>query len=230
MAGRFLDTELFNKLSYYIENLLFVYTITRKTRRKDINFTREVAQWGRTLKKVKTSEEFHEFIRVNLLPELEALKEDFKASLGQISDSNLAKFRLRYTLAKIDQYIGEKTYGNPKPLEWYLDKAITIEHILPQSQKDIYSQKLGNLTLLERSINSSIADKNYADKISGYRQSEIIITRSLVETLNVGNNTQLNRAMNQIGLVSFKTWEHNCIDERQKILVNIAMKVWGMDF
>lgn len=229
MSGRFLNTELFNKLSYYLENLFFVYTITRKTRRKDVNLTREFAQWGKQLKKVKTTEEFDEFILINLAPELEASKEDFKASLEQISSSNLAKFRLRYTLAKIDQFIEEKTYGNTKPLEWYLDKTITIEHILPQSQKDSYSHKLGNLTLLEKTINSSISDNNYSEKIIGYRQSQILITRSLVETPNVGNNTQLNRAMNEFGIRSFHEWDRSCIDIRQKILINIAMKVWGMD-
>ena len=229
LGGRFLEINLFNKLSYYVENLLFAYTITRKARRKDINLTREFAKWGRILKGVKTNEELDSFINKYLKPELESLKEDFKSSLLEISSTNLIKFRLKYILAKITQFVEDQAFGNAKPLDWYLDKSVTIEHILPQSQKDTYSERLGNLTLLEKTINSSISDKYYQDKLSGYRESQIIITRSLAEIPYVGNNTQLNRAMNDLNLVKFTTWDHSSIDKRQQILVNIAIKVWGME-
>jgi hypothetical protein len=136
---------------------------------------------------------------------------------------------LKYILAKITQFVEDQAFGNAKPLDWYLDKSVTIEHILPQSQKDIYSERLGNLTLLEKTINSSISDKYYQEKLSGYRESQIIITRSLAEIPYVGNNTQLNRAMNDLNLVKFTTWDHSSIEKRQQILVNIAIKVWGME-
>ncbi|MEH2323945.1 MAG: DUF262 domain-containing HNH endonuclease family protein [Nostoc sp.] len=229
LGGRFLEISLFNKLSSYVENLLFAYTITRKARCKDINLTREFAKWGRILKGVKTNDELDSFINKYLKPELESLKEDFKSSLIEISSTNLIKFRLKYILAKITQFVEDQAFGNAKPLDWYLDKSVTIEHILPQSQKDIYSERLGNLTLLEKTINSSISDKYYHDKVSGYRESQIIITRSLAGIPSVGNNTQLNRAMNDLNLVNFTTWDHSSIDKRQQILVNIAIKVWGME-
>ncbi|MBD2578651.1 DUF262 domain-containing protein [Oscillatoria sp. FACHB-1406] len=229
MGGRFLEINLFNKLSFYVENLLFVNTITRKARRKDVNLTREFAQSARKLRYVKTSDDLNKFIAENISPKLDLLKEDFRLSLSELSSNNLAKFRLRYFLAKIDQFIVKESYGNLKPLESYLDKSITIEHILPQSKKDPLFPKLGNLTLLEKTINSSLSNKEYKDKIEGYRQSQMLITRSLVEEIAVGNKTQLNRAMTKLNLISFSQWDNAAIEQRQIILVNIAMKVWGLD-
>ncbi len=229
LSGRFLKPELFNKLSLYVENLLSAYIITRKTRRKDFNLGREFARWSKDLRSVQTSEDLDEFIKEHFIPELNCLKDDFKQSLFELSESNLAKYRLRYILAKISQFVEKEAYGNSKELEFYLDKNITIEHILPQSSGNSKSQKLGNLTLLEKTINSSIYDKKYDDKLSGYRQSQILITRSLSEIPHVGDDTQLNRAMSELGLVNFQTWDEGSIDRRQEILVNIAMKVWGLD-
>jgi len=229
LSGRLLKPELFNKLSYYLENLFFIYVITRKTRRKDFNLGREFANWSKKLREVKTSEQLDIFIKNYFIPEIELLKEDFKQSLLQISVTNLAKYRLRYILAKIAQFVEKEVYGDLIELERYLDKNITIEHILPQSSQNTDYQKLGNLTLLEKGINSSVSDKSYADKISSYRESRILLTRSLAEIPHVGSNTQFNRAINEFGLVNFTKWDLNSIEERQKILVNIALRVWGIE-
>ncbi len=178
---------------------------------------------------VKNSQQLEQFIYKHFTPQLEELREDFRQSVMQTSGSNLAKFRLRYLLAKITQYVEEKAFSNSESLDFYLDKSMTIEHILPQSKQDTYSGKLGNLTLLEKTINSSISDKDYQDKLLGYRQSRIFITRSLSEKLHVGDDTQLNRVIIDLGLTNFRIWDHDSIDQRQEILVNIAMKVWGLD-
>ncbi len=157
------------------------------------------------------------------------MQEEFKQTIMQTSGINLAKYRLRYLLAKIAQYVEQQAFGNAESLDFYLDKTITIEHIMPQSRNDPYCNKLGNLTLLEKTLNSSISDKSYQDKISGYRQSKILITRSLADKLYIGNNTRLNRAMNELGLVEFIEWNYDSINKRQQILVDIAMKVWGLN-
>jgi hypothetical protein len=229
LGGHFLEKPLFEKLSSYIENLFFITSITRKTRRKDFNITRNFALLSRDLRGVKTSEDLDNFIYKNFLPQLKDLREEFKQSVMQTSDSNLAKFRLRYLLAKIAQYVEKRSFGHSESLDFYLDKSITIEHILSQSSQNSNLQKLGNLTLLEKTINSSISDKEYTTKIEGYKQSKILITHSLSEVPYIGNNTQLNRAMNDLGLINFKEWDSHAIDKRQEILVNIAIKVWGLD-
>ncbi|MBD2690738.1 DUF262 domain-containing protein [Anabaena catenula] len=229
LGGHFLEKAIFEKLSYYIENLFFIISITRKTRRKDFNITREFAIWSRELRCVKTIENLDDFVDKYFIPQITELKDEFQQSVSQTSGSNLAKYRLRYLLAKITQYVEKEAFGHSESLDFYLDKSITIEHILPQAKQDSYSSKLGNLTLLEKTINSSISDKNYQNKLLGYQQSKILITRSLAEKPHVGNNTQINRAMVNLGLIHFGMWDYEAINKRQEILVNIAMKVWGLD-
>lgn len=229
LGGRFLNRELFEQLSSYVEKILFVHTITRKTRRKDINLTREFAKWASKLRKVKNSQELDQFLNDNLLSELESLRSDFEVAISQISTSNLAKFRLRYMLARIDQFVEEKITGNPKSIDWYLDKNITIEHISPQSKNASLTQNLGNLTLLEKSINSSVGKKPYDQKKLDYKQSQILITRTLVELPKVGQDTKFNRGIKELGLENFTAWDDKSIEKRKKFLVHISSKVWIED-
>lgn len=240
LAGRFLEKDLFSKLCYNVESLLFIYTITRSSRRKDVNLIRNFSQWSRDLKKIRNGEELLDFIQKSFYSEFNYLRADFEAAFYELTDSNIAKFRLRYILAKIAQFVEKEAYDNYKPLTWYLDQSIHIEHILPKSQKnelrqlfdkpdeyDLYTKNIGNLTLLEKTINSSIVDRQYELKKDGYQQSQILITRALVNQLNVGQNTQLNRAIELLELHPFRIWNSEAIETRQKMLVNLAKRVWG---
>jgi uncharacterized protein with ParB-like and HNH nuclease domain len=240
LAGRFLEKDLFSKLCYYVESLLFIYTITRSSRRKDVNLIRNFSQWSRDLRKIRNGEELLNFIQNNFYSEFQALQTDFESAFYELTDSNIAKFRLRYILAKIAQFVEKEAYNNCKPLTWYLDQSIHIEHILAKSQKnelrqsfdkpdeyDLYTKNIGNLTLLEKTINSSILDRPYEFKKHGYQQSQILITRALTNQLNVGQNTQLNRAIEVLDLHPFIIWNSKAIEKRQEILVNLAKRVWG---
>jgi len=241
LAGRFLEKELFTTLCSHVENLLFVYTVTRSSRRKDINMIRSFSQWSKRLRLVQSSEELSDFIMTYIGEEFNALANEFESVFREMTDSGIAKFRLRYILAKMAQFIDESAYSNCKPLTWYLDKSIHVEHILPRTSNpdlikafdkpieyDSYIRKLGNLTLLEKTINSSISDDPYELKKEGYRQSQILMTRSLVDRANVGNNTQLNRTLTALELQPFDSWSSNDIIRRQEIFVRLAKMVWGL--
>ncbi|WP_414755703.1 DUF262 domain-containing protein [Anabaena sp. CCY 9910] len=242
LSGRHLSKELFINLCLYVENLLFFYTITRSSRRRDINVIRSFSQWSKKLREICNEEQFVHFIKEHFVPEFVSMRDDFELTFRELTDSKIAKFRLRYILAKINQYIDDMVYSNSKPLEWYLNKANHIEHILPQSiSTDVinvfdkpneyksYAQKLGNLTLLEKTINTSVSDKPYTQKKSGYRESQIFTTRSLVEKPNVGNNTQLNRAIQLLDIQQFEDWNSESIEKRQEILTQVAKRVWGLE-
>lgn len=49
-----------------------------------------------------------------------------------------------------------------------VDHGMSVEHIVPESSQKDYSDNLGNLTLLEDSINSGAADTPVANKIENY--------------------------------------------------------------
>jgi uncharacterized protein with ParB-like and HNH nuclease domain len=222
-----------------LKNYLFIHTAKEKERGR--HWQALTKKWEELLKLLHENKQqplqflryylmsHDEFIGKYFRSQFTELKYEFQQSVSQTSGSNLAKYRLRYLLAKITQYVEKEAFGHSESLDFYLDKSITIEHILPQSKQDSYSSKLGNLTLLEKTINSSISDKDYQDKLVGYQQSKILITRSLAEKPHLGNNTQINRAMDDLGLIHFPTWGYEAINKRQEILVNIAMKVWGLE-
>lgn len=47
----------------------------------------------------------------------------------------IAQSRIRYILAKLSQYLDEQAYDSKKTLDSYINKSVTIEHILPKSAK-----------------------------------------------------------------------------------------------
>ncbi|PPT05085.1 hypothetical protein CKA32_005012 [Geitlerinema sp. FC II] len=241
IAGRHLPNHLFSQLTFHIENLLFVNNITRSTRRKDVNLVREFSQWSNKLRKIQTDLEFHDFIRNDLQPQYRSFTSEFEAVFVGLKEKDIAQYRIRYILAKIAQYIESVTYSNFKPIEFYLNKAIHVEHILSQnpdpslrqnfdrpSEYDDYVRKLGNLTLLEQSINSSIGNKPFNEKIVFYKESQLLISRVIFELPQISGDTQIDRAIDRLKLKNFESWTSYEIEERQNLLMQIAKKVWGL--
>jgi len=62
--------------------------------------------------------------------------------------------------------------------------------------------------------------------VPGYRQSTFLLTKSLAEKPQVGVNTQLNRAVQD--LLQFDRWDSAAILNRQAMLAKLARKVWAM--
>jgi hypothetical protein len=160
LAGRSLDKDLFIKLCHQIENLLFVYTITRSTR-KDINMIRNFSQWSVELRKIKTSEEMEQFISTHIHKELKSLSRDFDLAFSELTEPNIARFRMRYILGKLCQFVDESAYNSSRPLDEYFDKSITIEHILPQSKNVEFDKDDEYDTYVKKTRKFSSFRKNY---------------------------------------------------------------------
>jgi hypothetical protein len=101
--------------------------------------------------------------------------------------------------------------------------TVNIEHLLPQSphkswgltKKDIkpYVNRLGNLTLLSKRINSKVQNLTIADKIDDLDKSELPITKTLVADLR----TQ--------GL----QWGQDEIEARQRRLAELSFRnIWKL--
>ena len=99
---------------------------------------------------------------------------------------------------------------------------VNIEHILPQNphkswgltKNDIkpYVNRLGNLTLLSKRINSQIQNRLVVDKIESYKKSSLPITKKLVENLlDVGckwNSVEIEkRHMNIANIALTEIWK-----------------------
>ncbi len=236
LAGRKLPPELFSRLCRYIENLVFCYIITREPTKI---FERNFARWSADLRKVKTSEELDAFIAKYFVPDMRSRADGFDFAFRELRQNRIQQYRMRYILAKLTQYIEEKAWGNPAHghLGLYVTREVEIEHILPANPRpdvraafdkpdeyDDYVLRLGNLTLLEKTINRSVSNGSFAEKIPGYRQSSFLLTKSLAERPQVGIDTQLNRAVQD--LIQFDKWDSSAIERRQEMMAKLARRVW----
>jgi uncharacterized protein with ParB-like and HNH nuclease domain len=94
------------------------------------------------------------------------------------------------------------------------------------NEYETYAARLGNLTLLEMSINTSIQRNFFALKTTEYQKSNFILTRTIGAPFRVGVNTQPNRAT--ADLPSWQKWDSETIKARQDVLVGLAWRVWGI--
>ncbi len=238
LAGRHLPPELFDRLCRAIENLFFCYIITREPTK---TFERNFARWSTDLRKAKSADELDAFITKYFVPDMRSRVDRFDFAFRELSQERIQQYRMRYILAKLTQYIEEQAWGNPtyERLDHYITNKVEIEHILPTSPRpDVrdafdkpneyaaYVDRLGNLTLLEKTINSAVSNGSYAEKVPGYKQSTFLLTKSLAEKPQVGVNTQLNRAVQD--LIQFDKWDSASIQTRQEMLAKLARKVWNM--
>jgi len=248
LAGKDLQKDIFNHLAKQVESLIFWYILT-KTQTKELE--RKFSQWAKAIKKlgVLSNEEQKEglnmFISEKIEPEIRSRETEFKNNFLNFYYHTLQKYRLKYILAKITQYVDLRALGqtNDEVLDVYLKPTIQIEHILPQTPtqelvddfekeagKGVYGAcmlQLGNLTLLEKPMNI-VAGRNYFDlKKEEYKKSNFRLTKSIATIENVGVNSSINRINTQ--LKSFTRWTKESIIERQNILYNLAKKVWNIE-
>lgn len=238
LAGRHLAQELFDRLSRAIENLFFCYIITREPTK---TFERNFARWAVDLRKTKNAEELDAFITKYFAPDMQSRIDRFDFAFRELTQDRIQQYRMKYILAKLTQYIEEEAWGNPayERLDHYITSKVEIEHILPTNPRPnvrgafdkpneyaAYVARLGNLMLLEKTINSSVSNGSFVEKVPGYRQSTFLLTKSLAEKPQVGVDTQLNRAVSD--LVQFDKWDSASIQTRQEMLAKLARKVWNI--
>ena len=238
LAARHLRPDLFNQLCRAIENLFFCYIITREPTK---TFERTFARWAGELRRCEDAAALGAFLNRRFVKDLQGRADRFDFAFRELAEQNIQKYRMRYILAKLTQYIEERAWGSPThaQLDRYTDKSVHVEHILPQTptaevrgafdkpdEYDDYASKLGNLTLLEGIINNSVSNGSYFEKMPGYRQSSFLLTKSLAEKPHIGINTQLNRAV--ADLIQFACWDSQSIMKRQEMLTALARKVWNI--
>jgi len=238
LAGRNLPDEQFTTLCSEIENLFFAYVITREATRE---FERKFAEWAPAMRSVRNKSQLQQFVDKFFRPEKERLASRFEQAMQSLREESLQKYRLRYVIAKLTQYVNERALGSETEanLHHFLDSANHIEHILPQNPSaaalkefDLpdeaaeYAGWLGNLTLAEEPINISLGNRSFSAKRPEYRHSQFYLTKLLSGSVSVGKNTAINRAVE--GLPTFEKWSSESIRMRQEALAELARKVWDM--
>ena len=124
-----------------------------------------------------------------------------------------------------------------------INKKIELEHIMPQTANNAdysfndedsrkeYLNHLGNLTLLDKSLNASVKNGNFADKLDHYKACEFVITRALAGEIEypVQNRQPLINFQNIYFTVDnpdqITYWDKTQIDERGQKLVEVLEKL-----
>jgi hypothetical protein len=93
--------------------------------------------------------------------------------------------------------------------------TFNLEHVMPLnpgtgwtlSEETIqaYSKRLGNMTLLDPTMNGDIANKSYPEKRNIYKTSPLLITQEIAD---------------------FNNWGSDEIEERQSAMADDALKIW----
>ena len=192
------------------------------------------------------------FIDEHFAKEMERKTPELKDALKRLSLDSMPQYQIRYLLARLAQHVDMKFQGlkTRDSLDSYLKHD--IEHILPKNPDknlrdkwdselsnlpdsnlpddeavlpyDEAMQRLGNLTLLEPTINIVAGNDSYAEKLPKYKESRLYLTSSLVELSQVGQNSSITRINKQLS--SFETWDAAAIEKRQSLLIDMALEVW----
>lgn len=240
LASQHFSSELFIEICRHIENFLFVYNITRERTNSLENL---FIIWAAKLRQIRDKTSLNKFIAEEIEPKKQNLATRFEDAFLKLNQSSVNKTKLQYILAKLTQYVDEEAYKNDEShmyLKNYINKNVEIEHILPQNYDQLksnfdkldeiekYIKLLGNLTLIEKPINSSIKNKSFEFKKETYKKSKYLITKSIVEKVNIGVSTSIDRAVKNLD--SYEEWNSESIESRQKSLTQLAKKVWDIKY
>jgi uncharacterized protein with ParB-like and HNH nuclease domain len=239
LAGRRLAPDVFLELCRQVENLFFAYIVTRQPTR---DFERLFASWAREVRSIKSRVDLDAFVAGKLLPAKKALSARFELAFKSFGENSVQKYRLRYVLAKLTQLIDERAWGSSgacADIGTYINAKVEIEHVLPRTPSQqvtalfdkmeaYYSHavRLGNLALIEKTINCSIGHGTFGEKRAAYSMSSFLLTKAMNTKLAVGKDTAFNRAV--APLEEFNAWQSADIDRRQAMLARLAFEAWDM--
>ena len=198
------------------------------------------AQWCRSLRHIVTPQQLDEFVQETVLPEVRDWKQDNHSNFLRLGLNSMQQYRIKFILGKITAYVDGLRLGKTtaEDLTVYTQTAVEIEHIMPQTCENkgaygvdeeefpIYLHRLGNLTLLENSINKSIHNDLYESKAASYKQSKFYITSSLPGLVDQGQDTAINRT-NRL-LRAWPQWNKQAIEERQEMLYQLSEMIWNI--
>ncbi|GIU80981.1 MAG: DUF262 domain-containing protein [Acidobacteria bacterium] len=150
-----------------------------------------------------------------LYPNDEQFRSDFSTKSMKTTRSRNARIA-KYILAKLEKQLGGADID--------IDSATySLEHILPQSpdegweafpDRDLenFIYRLGNMTLLETSLNREISNKSYEEKRLTLQKSKVLLTRKLAEENENWTPERLDAWQRELAKIATATWRISQFD------------------
>lgn len=243
MAGRHLSSAQFSRLADEVEKTMFAWLITGTPGKE---YERRIIEAAHVLREIKASdgEAFEAFLAKHLVGERAGLSKAFDLALKSLSTRNVRAFRLRYLLAKLTQHIDLTAYGASESrsrLADYTAGGNDIEHILadkaePEAREEFGDraddqeviQSLGNLLLIEKSINRAISNGRYSGKITAYAQSKFLLTKCQADNLTPQIGVADKITATAQSLKCWPEWSAGAVEDRQVFLTELAQAVFDV--
>ncbi len=237
LAASNMDDDTLARFKKIIESIVYCTVINRIT----TNITeRTFAAWCGEIRKITTLTDLDDFVNNSVLPVITSWRQDNQSNFMRLGLNSMQQYRIKFILGKITAYVDALRQGTTVAgdVATYVQSTVEIEHIMPQTCPDkaqyglteeeypVYLNRLGNLTLLENSINKSIKNDAYDEKAKAYKQSKFYLTSALSELVDQGTDTAINRT-NKI-LRAWKNWDKASIEDRQLLLYEISEMIWGI--
>lgn len=237
LAASEMDEEALSKFKEVVESVVYYTVINRIT----TNITeRTFASWCGEIRRITSAESLDAFVARAIIPTVTSWKQDNQSNFMRLGLNSMQQYRIKFILGKITAYVdalrqGTSTVSDVTP---YVQSTVEIEHIMPQTCYDkgqyglseeeypVYLNRLGNLTLLENSINKSIQNEGYEAKAKAYKQSKFYLTSALSELTDQGSQTAINRT-NKI-LRAWTAWDKGSIEDRQLLLYELSERIWSI--
>lgn len=238
MAAKGWETSLFVGLCRAFETIIYCSVVNDV---KSNALEKLFSSWCPKIRKVQTQEDFDSFYAQNIKPTLANWNTYYYQNFMGIGLGKLQRYKIKAILARMTKYIDDSRNGGKDSIDIreLIKSKNEIEHIMPQScgnpqlygfddqtECDMYKNRLGNLTLLEKTLNGTIGNDSYDSKCAGYDNSAFYLTKSLNGLVSFGNDTAINRT-NAL-LKSWSAWNQDSINQRQEMLYNLSKYVWDI--
>lgn len=232
-----MEDDAFAKFKKIIESAVY-YSVINKVPTNQTE--RTFIGWCAGLRKVKTEEDMRNFVKYEMLPIIGTWKKNNMQNFMQLGLGSMQQYRVKFVLAKLSAYVDALIIGKNETgdLSSYMATGIDIEHIMPvkcpnksvyevtEDDFNMYVNRLGNLTLLENSMNKSIHNSAYDTKRLTYPLSNFYLTKSIPSLPDVGTNTAITRTNQK--LRAWSVWNADSIEGRQQMLYALSEEIWGI--
>lgn len=190
--------------------------------------------WVHCLSDVRTDEDVDYFISNHVSPFLRQRRSQVRRNLEIMAEPKAKAatlILLKKASAHFEQKFGYGTRREDARFAEYSD--FQIEHIRPRKGKRHIDHSadpvftLGNLCLLEASLNASIQDQDFEDKKEAYDLSTCRLTKQIVRSQSFGSQTAFGAAA--MSAPVFSTWTDADIQRRQSFVADLLMEAWKLD-
>ena len=233
LAASRLEIEEFNKIARELEKCMFVSLLIKE---KSQTIESNYYHWAQKIQILNGKESLEKLLE-NMANDRRSKRTILSSVFLELTTNDIQKFRMKYILAKLAQHLELKAYGRIDKhlnLSNYID-SYEIEHIFPKNpsqeaaaefgnfEVENIAERVGNLVLIEKSLNSYLGNQEYSRKRNTYCESDLLLTSNLFKKTEIGK-TMIDDAVSR--LQQFKTWNENSVTVRQKMLYEIAEEIW----